>query len=73
MNVTLIGQIVGLIVNLGPLAVKEFLALEAVLNLSSDEKANIAAAIAASDKADDETIAHAAAWLAANSGLPPVQ
>lgn len=73
MNPTLIGQIVGLIVSLGPLAVKEFLALESVLNLGSDEKANIAAAIAASDKADDETITHAAMWLAANSGPPPVQ
>lgn len=73
MNVNLITQIVGLLVSLGPLAVKGFLQLESVLNLSSDEKANIAAAIAASDKADDETIAHAAAWLAANSGPPPVQ
>lgn len=73
MNPLLIQEIVGLLISLGPLAVKEFLQLESILNLSSDEKANIAAAIAASDKADDETITHAAMWLAANSGPPPVQ
>jgi len=65
-NPILIQEIVGLIAGLGPLVVKEFLALKSIMSLSSDEKANIAAAILASDKADDETIAHAKAWLAAN-------
>ena len=66
MNPIMVQEIVGLIAGLGPLVVKEFLQLKSILSLSSDEKANIAAAILASDKADDETIAHAQAWLAAN-------
>lgn len=69
MNPNLITQIVGLIVSLGPLAVKEFLALEAVLNLGGDEKQNIANAIIASDKADDDTIARAKVWAIT---VPPI-
>lgn len=67
MNATLLTQIIQLIVSLGPLAVQEFLKLEAVLNLGSDEKQNIANAIAAANSADQDTIDAVAAWKKANN------
>lgn len=66
-----IAAIAALIAQLGPLGLQLFQQLESRLNLTDDEKTNIVNAIAASDKADDDTIASANAWLAANN-LPPV-
>ncbi|MGH9501669.1 MAG: hypothetical protein ACRD20_02330 [Terriglobales bacterium] len=64
-------QIAALIIQLGPVALQMFLALEARLNLSSDEKTNIANAIAAANSADADTLARVAAWMQAN-GFKPV-
>lgn len=65
-----IEELVSLIVQIGPLGVSLFLKLENLLNLGPDEKQNIANAIAASNGADADTIARAAAWLKAN-GITP--
>lgn len=66
MNPQLIEEIVGLIVQLGPLAVDLFVKLEGLLNIGPDEKQNIANAIAASNAADQDTINRVAAWMKAN-------
>ena len=66
MNPAMIEAIASLIATLGPLGFELFTKMESLLNLGSDEKANIANAIAASNKADDDTIAHVAAWMKAN-------
>ena len=66
MNPILISSIASLIAQLGPLGLELFLKLETMLNLSPDEKANIANAIAAADSANAETIANVNAWMAAN-------
>lgn len=66
MNPQLIEEIVALIVQLGPLAVDLFVKLEGLLNLTPDEKKNIANAIAAANAADQDTVARVAAWMAAN-------
>jgi hypothetical protein len=66
LNPQLISEIVALILQLGPLGVDLFLKLEGLLNLGSDEKANIANAIAASNTADADTISKVSAWMAAN-------
>jgi hypothetical protein len=66
MNPQLLEEIVTLIVQLGPLAVDLFVKLEGLLNLGPDEKQNIANAIAASNKADQDTLARVAAWMATN-------
>jgi hypothetical protein len=65
-NPQLIEEIVALIVQLGPLAVDLFVKLEGLLNLTPDEKKNIANAIAAAQAADQDTVARVAAWMAAN-------
>lgn len=62
----LIESIVALIVQLGPLGLELYLKLESLLNLGPDEKKNIADAIAASNAADQDTIARVAAWKAAH-------
>lgn len=87
MNPTEIAAIAALIAQIGPLGLQLWTMLEARLNLGTDTKANIANAIAASDQADDATIAAATAWmakngfkakvtfvptLAANAGMAPV-
>jgi hypothetical protein len=69
MNPQLLEEIVALIVQLGPLGVELFIKLEGLLNLGPDEKQNIANAIAASNAADQDTVARVAAWMKAN-GLP---
>ena len=61
-----ISEIVALIVQIGPLGVDLFLKLEGLLNLTSDEKTNIANAIAAANTADNDTIARVTAWMSAN-------
>jgi hypothetical protein len=66
MTPQLIEEIVALIVQLGPLAVDLFVKLEGLLNLGPDEKKNIANAIAASNAADEDTLARVAAWMKAN-------
>ena len=66
MTPQLIAEIVALILQLGPLAVDLFVKLEGLLNLTSDEKTNIANAIAAANTADADTIAKVTAWMAAN-------
>jgi len=66
LNPQLIEEIIALIVQGGPLAFQLFLKLESYLNLGSDEKANIANAIAAANTADQDTINKVAAWMAAN-------
>lgn len=58
--------IIAAILQGGPLVLDFYLKIESLLNLGSDEKANIANAISASDAADDEMKARAQAWLAAN-------
>lgn len=65
-----IEEVVALIVQIGPLGVQLFLKLENLLNLGPDEKQNIANAIAASNAADADTIARAAAWMKANGFKP---
>lgn len=59
-------QIADLIIQLGPLGLQLFLALEQRMNLTADEKQNIANAIASSNIVDGDTIARAAAWMQAN-------
>lgn len=59
-------KIVALIVQLGPLAVELIIELETLLNLTPDQKQNIANAIAASNKADQDTVARVSAWMAKN-------
>lgn len=66
MNPQLISEIVSLILTLGPLGVDLFVKLEGLLNLTPDEKTNIANAISVSNKADQDTISRVAAWMAAN-------
>ena len=66
MNIQLINEIVSLVVQLGPLGFELWTKLEPLLNLGPDEKQNIANAIAASDAADNDTIARAQAWLEAH-------
>lgn len=66
MNPQLLSEIVALIVQLGPLAVDLIIKLESLLNLGPNEKQNIAAAIAASQQADTDTINRVVAWMKAN-------
>jgi hypothetical protein len=66
MNPQLLEEIIALIVQLGPLAVDLFVKLEGLLNLTPDEKKNIANAIAASTAADVDTIARVTEWMTAN-------
>jgi hypothetical protein len=66
MTPQLIEEIVALIVQLGPLGVDLFVKLEGLLNLTSDEKKNIANAIAAANAADQDTITRVSAWMQAN-------
>lgn len=61
-----IAEIIALITQIGPLGFKLFLALEARLSLTPDEKLNIANALAAADTADQDTVNHVAAWMLAN-------
>jgi L-cysteine desulfidase len=65
-NPQLLEEIVALIVQLGPLAIDLIVKLEGLLNLGPDEKKNIANAIAASNAADQQTVARVTAWMAAN-------
>jgi hypothetical protein len=71
MNPALIAEIAALIAQLGPLGLQLFLKLEGALNLGSDEKANIANAIAAANAADQDVLTSVAAWMQAN-GFKPV-
>lgn len=61
-----VAEIVQLILAGGPAVLSFYLQLENLLNLSSDEKANIRKAITASDAADDATIERVKAWDAAH-------
>lgn len=65
-----IEQLIVLVLQAGPLAVKAFLSMEALLNLGPDEKANIAEAFRRSNVTDQDTIDHANAWLAKNNLKP---
>ena len=60
-------EIAALIAQIGPLGVQLFLALESRLNLTPDEKTNIANAIAAANASDDNVIKSVADWMAANN------
>lgn len=62
-----IGEIIELILSLGPQAANLFFQIESLLDLTGDEKQQIATAIAASNTADAATIANATAWLKANN------
>ncbi len=73
MNPALIEELVSLILQLGPLALNMFLKLEPLLNITTDEKANIANAIASSNKADQDTINAVAAWMATHGFVPQVK
>jgi hypothetical protein len=59
-------QIAALIIQLGPVALQFFLAIEDRMNLSSDEKQNIANAIAAANVSDADTLSRVSTWMAAN-------
>ena len=72
MTPELIAAVASLIATLGPLGFELFTKLEGLLNLGSDTKANIANAIAASNTADADTIAHVTAWMTANGFKPQV-
>lgn len=67
----MIAAIIALVTQLGPLGLQVYSQIESRLNLSADEKQNIADAIAAANLADDATIAGANDWLTAN-GFPPL-
>jgi hypothetical protein len=69
-NPQLIDEIVALIAQGGPVVLELFLKLESLLNLGPDEKQNIANAIAASNAADQDTIARVTKWMADN-GMKP--
>lgn len=58
--------IAALIIQLGPVALQMFLALESRLNLGPDEKQNIANELAAANSSDADTIARVNAWMLAN-------
>ena len=72
MNPNLLQLIISLIVQLGPLAVEEFLKVEAALNLTPDEKVNVANAIASAHSSNADTIAKISAWMAANGMVAQV-
>ena len=59
-------EIAALIAQIGPLGVQLFLALESRLNLTPDEKTNIANAIAAANASDDNVIKSVADWMRTN-------
>jgi hypothetical protein len=71
MNPALIAAIASLIAQIGPLGVTLFVKLEGLLNLTPDEKANIANAIKAAQDADQATINAVSAWMAANPKVEP--
>lgn len=66
MTPALIASIAALIAQLGPLGLTLFTSLEGLLNLTPDEKANVANAITAANTADQATITAVATWMAAN-------
>jgi len=70
MNEQTIADIANLIAQIGPQAIELVIKLEALLNLGPDEKQNIANAVAASNAADQDTIARAKAWAAAHPATP---
>ncbi len=59
-------EIAALLIQLGPVALQFFLAIESRLNLGPDEKQNIANAIAASNASDADTLARVSVWMTAN-------
>lgn len=61
-----ITAIATLIATLGPLGFELFTKLESQLNLGSDEKQNVANAIAAANSSDQDTINRVGAWMKAN-------
>ena len=61
-----VAEIIDLILSLGPQAANLFFQIESLLKLGTNEKQQIANALAASDTADAATIASATAWLEAN-------
>lgn len=76
MTPLLIGEIAQLIAAGGPIAMQLFLKLDGSLNLTPDEKTNIANAIAAANKNDQEVHSLVAGWAAKNGlvmqfALPP--
>lgn len=76
MTPQLIAEIASLIAAGGPIAMQLFLKLEGSLNLTPDEKTNVANAIAAANKSDDNVNSLVAAWAAKNGlvmqfALPP--
>jgi hypothetical protein len=58
----LINEIVALILSGGAVVMDFYLKIEPLLNLGPDEKQNIANAVAASNAADEDTIAFVKAW-----------
>lgn len=66
MNPQLIAEVAALVAQLGPLAVTLVLKLESLGTLGPDEKANVANAIVAAQKADSDTILAVAQWMAKN-------
>lgn len=66
MSPVLIASIASLIAQLGPLGLQLFTSLEGLLNLTADEKTNVANAITSANQADQDTINAVATWMAAN-------
>lgn len=66
MTPALIASIAALIAQLGPLGLQLFTSLEGLLNLTSDEKTNVANAITSANTADQATITAVTAWMTTN-------
>lgn len=57
----------------GPVIVDFFIKIESLMNLSPDDKQNIANAIAAANMTDQDTINKVGAWMAAHGFVPQVK
>lgn len=66
MNPALLAEIADLVAQLGPLAIDLITKIESIGTLGSDEKANIANAIASANATNQDTINKVGAWMAAN-------
>lgn len=72
MTPELILAIAQLIATIGPLGMDLYLKLESLMNLTPDEKQNVANAIAAANSANDATIDRVAQWMEQNGFVKQV-
>ena len=73
MNPQLLEEILALVLQIGPLGVDLFMKLESLLNLSADQKQNVANAIASANAADQDVINRVGTWMQANGFKAQVQ